>query len=132
MLINLSNHPLSNWSEKQRQAAEQQFGQIVNLPFPTVPTDADLAQVILLHLLDHAHRAYGENARISFPVFEQFNLVVRDLRGKVIWPPDYKEPEKPAPVPIQPEPPSAPYKPAPLQQEPLPAPIPAPAAAVAG
>lgn len=48
MLINLSNHPLSKWSDKQRQAAEQQFGKIVDLLFPVVPTDADLDQVIQL------------------------------------------------------------------------------------
>jgi len=48
MLINLSNHPLSKWSEKQQQAAEQQFGKIVDLPFPVVPTDAALDQVIQL------------------------------------------------------------------------------------
>lgn len=48
MLINLSNHPLSKWSEKQRQAAEGQFGKIVDLPFPIVPTDAALDKVIQL------------------------------------------------------------------------------------
>jgi len=48
MLINLSNHPLPKWSENQRQAAEQQFGRIVDLPFPVVPTDAGLEQVVQL------------------------------------------------------------------------------------
>lgn len=48
MLINLSNHPLASWSEKQKQAAEQQFGQIIDLSFPSVPTEADLAQVMQL------------------------------------------------------------------------------------
>ena len=48
MLINLSNHPLSKWSEKQRLTAEQQFGKIVDLPFPVVPTDAGLNQVVQL------------------------------------------------------------------------------------
>lgn len=36
MLINLSNHPSANWSEEQKNAAEQQFGQIVDIPFPQV------------------------------------------------------------------------------------------------
>ena len=48
MLINLSNHPLSKWSEKQRQVAEGQFSKIVDLPFPVIPTDAGLDQVIQL------------------------------------------------------------------------------------
>ena len=41
MLINLSNHPSANWSAEQKQAAEQQFGKIVDLPFPTVDPDGD-------------------------------------------------------------------------------------------
>lgn len=36
MLINLSNHPSVNWSEEQTISAEQQFGQIVDIPFPAV------------------------------------------------------------------------------------------------
>lgn len=40
MLINLSNHPLSTWSEKQIQAAKL-YGKIVDLPFPEVDPEAD-------------------------------------------------------------------------------------------
>ena len=48
MLINLSNHPLARWSEKQRQTAEHQFGKIMDLPFPAIPTQADLEDVVRL------------------------------------------------------------------------------------
>ena len=48
MLINLSNHPFLKWSAEQRQIAKQQFSEIVDLPFPVVPTNADLDQVIQL------------------------------------------------------------------------------------
>ena len=35
MFINLSNHPSQLWNKKQREAALQ-FGQIVDLPFPSI------------------------------------------------------------------------------------------------
>lgn len=41
MLINLSNHPSSKWSEKQLAAAHGQFGEIIDLPFPVVAPDGD-------------------------------------------------------------------------------------------
>lgn len=36
MFINLSNHPSANWSEEQKNAAEQLAGPIVDIPFPAV------------------------------------------------------------------------------------------------
>lgn len=45
MLINLSNHPLSSWSKVQKQRAEQEFGEIIDLPFPDIPTKLDLEEV---------------------------------------------------------------------------------------
>ena len=41
LLINLSNHPSSMWSESQLSAACSQFGEIVNLQFPDVSPDGD-------------------------------------------------------------------------------------------
>ena len=35
LFINFSNHPSSNWEEKQFKAAEQ-YGKIIDLPFPQV------------------------------------------------------------------------------------------------
>ena len=40
MLINLSNHPLSQWSEQQIGLAKQ-YGKIVDLPFPEVDPEGD-------------------------------------------------------------------------------------------
>lgn len=34
MLINLSNHPLEKWSREQREAAEREYGPVLDLPFP--------------------------------------------------------------------------------------------------
>lgn len=39
MLINFSNHPLSVWSEKQIKIAKEQYGDIVDIPFPNVEPD---------------------------------------------------------------------------------------------
>ena len=42
--VNLSNHPSSNWDEAQRQAAEQ-YGAIVDVPFPAVPAGENEAYI---------------------------------------------------------------------------------------
>ena len=40
MLINLTNHPSTQWSAEQQEAAKA-FGVIVDLPFPNVDPDGD-------------------------------------------------------------------------------------------
>lgn len=40
MLINLSNHPSSKWSESQLQAATS-YGEFIDLPFPAVDPSGD-------------------------------------------------------------------------------------------
>lgn len=45
MLINLSNHPSDKWSEAQTAAAIEQFGSIVDLPFPQIEPDATLDDI---------------------------------------------------------------------------------------
>lgn len=45
MLINLSNHPSDKWSESQTAAANEQFGEIVDLPFPQIEPDATKADI---------------------------------------------------------------------------------------
>ncbi len=41
MLLNLSNHPVENWSEKQITEAEKLYGKIIDLPFPQIDPTAD-------------------------------------------------------------------------------------------
>ena len=41
MLINLSNHPSAQWSEKQLEVAKLQYGEVVDMPFPQIPPDND-------------------------------------------------------------------------------------------
>ena len=45
MFINLSNHPSDKWSESQTVAANEQFGEIVDLPFPQIAPDATKADI---------------------------------------------------------------------------------------
>lgn len=40
MLINLSNHPSSGWSESQLKAARE-WGRIVDIPFPVIDPEDD-------------------------------------------------------------------------------------------
>ncbi len=40
MLINLSNHPYSEWQEKQKEAAKQ-YGETFDLPFPAIDPTGD-------------------------------------------------------------------------------------------
>lgn len=45
MLINLSNHPTTMWLPEQTEAAHRTYGEVFDLPFPTVPADADEADI---------------------------------------------------------------------------------------
>ena len=42
--INLTNHPSASWSERQMQAA-QEYGLVLDLPFPQIATGADSAAI---------------------------------------------------------------------------------------
>lgn len=39
MLLNLSNHPSSKWSEKQLSAAKEEYEEITDMSFPAVSTN---------------------------------------------------------------------------------------------
>ena len=36
IFVNFSNHPSSRWSEEQLKVARQQYGEIVDVPFPSL------------------------------------------------------------------------------------------------
>ncbi len=48
MLLNLSNHPSSSWSEKQSNTAKQLYGSIEDLPFPAIAPEWTTEQVAKL------------------------------------------------------------------------------------
>jgi CRISPR-associated Csx2 family protein len=45
ILINLSNHPSSTWSNLQMQAAAEQFGKVVDVPFPDIDPEWEVEQI---------------------------------------------------------------------------------------
>lgn len=45
MMINLSNHPLQDWSKAQATAARQQYNSIIDMPFPEVDPDWEISAV---------------------------------------------------------------------------------------
>lgn len=46
MLINLSNHPSNQWSDKQFKSATKKFKSVYDLPFPHISPKANSKQVI--------------------------------------------------------------------------------------
>jgi hypothetical protein len=63
MFINLSNHPSDAWTQEQKDAALQ-YGEIQDLPFPSIPPEMGEKEVVGLageyvlkvqHMLEAAH-----------------------------------------------------------------------------
>jgi hypothetical protein len=45
MLINLSNHPYNQWSEKQKETAQKQYGMVQDMTFPMVDPSATTKEI---------------------------------------------------------------------------------------
>ncbi len=66
MLINLSNHPLSSWSEQQLQAATS-YGKCIDLPFPDINPlwgEQEIEQLSLIDIISSIEKA-KENKNIK-------------------------------------------------------------------
>ncbi len=63
MFINLSNHPVEGWSERQKSYTENMFGRIINLPFPSIDPAAQLDEVkiIAVNYLEEIGKIREEN-----------------------------------------------------------------------
>ena len=48
MLLNLSNHPVAEWTQDQLDVAEHEFGRIIDEPFPMIPPEYSGEEVLLL------------------------------------------------------------------------------------
>ena len=48
MLLNHTNHPSSTWPPEQLKAAREQFGEIIDEPFPAIDPEWDEAKVVAL------------------------------------------------------------------------------------
>ncbi len=55
MLLNLSNHPSTNWPANQLEAATQQFGGVQDMPFPEIVPEWGADEVLQL-----AERYYND------------------------------------------------------------------------
>lgn len=74
MLINLSNHPSDLWEEKQLMAAEQ-FGEIVDIPFPQVGPEASHEDILALaEECVHAIEEKAQDADITVHVMGEMTL----------------------------------------------------------
>jgi len=68
MLINLTNHASEHWSGSQLEAAEKQFGEIRDLPFPQIDPDLSkedidmLAECYVGQIITLLKRQEGESA----------------------------------------------------------------------
>ena len=64
MLVNLSNHPSSDWGEEQKAAALA-FGEIVDVPFPSVPSSCSNKYMDKL-----VKKAIGSILKVAYPACE--------------------------------------------------------------
>lgn len=63
-LINLTNHPYSEWSEEQREAARK-YGECIDIPFPAVDSDADSDDISrLAERYLHQISEYGQDVTV--------------------------------------------------------------------
>ena len=63
MLINLSNHSSSKWSGLQLQAANENYGQVIDIPFPNIPPEANARDIneMALSYIDQITSLYKEH-----------------------------------------------------------------------
>ncbi len=84
MLINLSNHPSTNWLPKQKNAARK-YGNIIDITFPNVPPEYGMADiqemaVCLLQDIIELREQYSEESVTVHLMGEQtlcFALLIR-------------------------------------------------------
>jgi hypothetical protein len=69
MLINLSNHPYREWSEKQKETARKQYGTVQDMTFPMVDPAATTDEVkeIALNFYDKITAILDQCANEPFP-----------------------------------------------------------------
>jgi len=76
MFFNISNHPSSNWSEKQISAAKKLNGEIVDIPFPNVNPNLNSDDVRKLEqdILDTIRKFVPEISGHYFMIQGEFSL----------------------------------------------------------
>lgn len=78
VLINLSNHPSSLWSEKQKEEAKRLFGEIVDIKFPLISPNASSDEVlhIAYDLLKEIESYKSKYEEINVHIMGEFSLTV--------------------------------------------------------
>lgn len=61
MLLNLSNHPSTSWDSHQIQTAIEQFGQVVDMPFPHIAPEATKEEI------QHLAHQYAQDILATYP-----------------------------------------------------------------
>lgn len=74
-LINLSNHPVVQWSQTQLATAQQQFGEVVDMPFPNIEPDLSSEQLDVL--VDEYVKKVIETGSINVHIAGELNFVFR-------------------------------------------------------
>lgn len=75
MLLNLSNHPSPSWDSHQSQTAREQFGEVVDMPFPPINPTATTEEI---------HQLAQQYAETIIQQYSQENLVVH-LMGELCF-----------------------------------------------
>ena len=77
MLINLSNHPIASWNEKQISAA-MQYGELVEIPFPQIMPDASEKDInrLAAEYVDKI-KSLGANNGVTIHVMGEMTFTMR-------------------------------------------------------
>ncbi len=81
MLINLSNHPLSTWSDKQLKSAKLQFKKVIDYAFPYVEPESNLEEVKSLaqNIVENIIKKYGSE-NIVIHIMGEHSLVYQLIK----------------------------------------------------
>lgn len=76
MLINLSNHPFTTWSNKQKNDAIAQYGEVIDYPFPHVSPDNDIDEIkeLAKNIFQEIINLH-EDKEITIHIMGEFSLV---------------------------------------------------------
>lgn len=74
MLVNLSNHPVKKWSEKQLEMGKNIYGEIVDEPFPLLqPSDSlDDIKTIVKQKIDDCLKHQKDNESFAIHIMGEF------------------------------------------------------------
>ena len=81
MLINLTNHPALQWSNKQISEAQRLFGEVADMPFPSIPPTAEVEEIVCIvdEYVEKILKLKKQNTQITIHVMGEhtfcFNLI---------------------------------------------------------